>query len=170
MNEGAPVTATKLVFARQVRGRVQLGSSALGSICRHLQLHPDLPEAGGVLLGRYIAGTTDVVVDMVTEPMTGDCRSRTRFFRHRRGHQRALEAAWAGSGRTCAWLGEWHTHPEPDPSPSIVDRLNWRRKLTFDRYDEALFFLIAGTDRLRVWEGTRRRRTRTLAPLQLSVA
>jgi integrative and conjugative element protein (TIGR02256 family) len=141
---------------------VQFGPSALDTIRRHLQLRRDAPEAGGVLLGRYIAGTADVVVDAVTEPMAGDRRSRARFFRHRRGHQLAMDAAWSESGRTCAWLGEWHTHPEPDPSPSFVDRIDWRRKLTVDRYEEALFFLVAGTDRLRVWEGARRRRVHAL--------
>ncbi|MEP0548074.1 MAG: Mov34/MPN/PAD-1 family protein [Rhodothermales bacterium] len=160
--ESAPVTATKLVFARSGGGRVQLGPSALYAIRRHLQLGLDAAEAGGVLLGRYIAGTADVVVDAVTEPMAGDRRSRARFFRHRRGHQLAIKSAWSESGGTSAWLGEWHTHPEPDPSPSFIDRLDWRRKLTVDRYEEALFFLIAGTDRLRAWEGARHRRVYAL--------
>lgn len=164
MTESAPVTAAKIVFARPREGRVQLGPSALDSIRHHLQLCPEAPEAGGVLLGRYIAGTTDIIVDAVSEPMPCDRRSRTRFFRHRRGHQLLIQAAWTESNGTCTWLGEWHTHPEADPFPSCVDRLDWRRKLTVDRYDDALLFLIVGVERLRMWEGSR---FRTIHPLRL---
>lgn len=164
MRLSAPVAAIKCVFTRGEGGRVQFGPSALAAIRRHLQLCPDAPEAGGVLLGRYIAGTADVVVDAVSEPMPHDHRDRMRFFRHRRGHQRAIQAAWSESGGTCTWLGEWHTHPESNPFPSFIDRIEWRRKLTVDRYDEVLFFIIAGTEQLRVWEGGR---FRTIHPLHL---
>ena len=135
---------------------------ALVTVCGYLQTARQAPEAGGVLLGRYIEGTSDVVVDAVTEPMSRDRRARARFFRHREGHQRTLDAAWEASGGTSAWLGEWHTHPQTDPIPSFIDRADWRRKLLVDRYDEALFFLIAGTERLRMWEG---RRFRPIRPL-----
>ena len=134
----------------------------MAAIARHLQHADDAPEAGGVLMGRRIAGTSDVVVDTVTEPMAADHRSRFRFVRHRRGHQLAIDRAWRGSKGRSGWLGEWHTHPEPDPTPSVVDRVDWRRTLLVDRYDESLFFLIAGTDQLRVWEGARLRPVRPL--------
>lgn len=104
-------------------------------------------------MGRYINETRDVVVDAVTEPMRGDQQSRARFFRHRKGHQEAIDEAWKRSLGTTAWLGEWHTHPEPDPHPSSTDIAEWNRKLVADAYPDALFFLIAGTHRIRVWEG-----------------
>ena len=151
-----------LVFARPAGGRLKVDRDALAVIARHLQRADDAPEAGGVLLGRRIAGTHDVVVDSATEPMAADRRSRFRFRRHRRGHQLAIDRAWRESGGRSGWLGEWHTHPELDPTPSVVDRADWRRKLVVDRYDESLFFLIAGTGQLRVWEGARRRAVRPL--------
>jgi integrative and conjugative element protein (TIGR02256 family) len=157
-------SAERLLFRRPEGGRLQIGSVALEAILRHLQHATDAPEAGGVLLGRYILGTRDVVVDAVTGPMREDRRSRTRFYRHRRGHQVAIECAWEESGGTCAWLGEWHTHPEPMPTPSWVDRADWRRKLLVDRYDEALFFVIAGTTTIRAWEGRWSTRIRPLSP------
>lgn len=160
----APDELDRLLFRRPGGGRLQIGPDALAVILRYAQHEPGAPEAGGALLGRYILSTRDVVVDVVTEPMRADRRSRTRFYRHRRGHQAVIERAWAESGGTCAWLGEWHTHPEPVPTPSWVDRADWRRKLLVDRYDEALFFVIAGTASVRAWEGRRARCIRSLLP------
>lgn len=130
-------------------------AEAASTIGGHLQHEARAPEGGGVLLGRFIDGTHDVVVDSVTEPMPGDRQSRARFFRHRRGHQAVIDEVWRASGGTTAWLGEWHTHPQRDPVPSWIDRADWRRKLLVDRYDDVLFFLIAGTGRVRIWEGGR---------------
>lgn len=120
---------------------------------KFVQDTPSKPEAGGVLLGRYILDTHDVVVDLITEPMPRDLRSRVRFFRHRRGHQIAIDQTWRESSGTCTWLGEWHSHPEHNPSPSFTDHADWRRKLLVDRYDEVLFFVIVGIQNICVWEG-----------------
>jgi integrative and conjugative element protein (TIGR02256 family) len=87
--------------------------------------------------------------------MDGDQRARTRFHRAKRRHQAAIDAAWAASEGTCTYLGEWHTHPEPIPTPSAVDWTDWRRRLLRDRYTEPLFFIIIGTIAIRAWEGHR---------------
>jgi integrative and conjugative element protein (TIGR02256 family) len=115
----------------------------------------DATEAGGVLLGRHLRDGNAIVVDAVTVPMDGDRRTRTRFHRAQRRHQAAIDAAWAASEGTCTYLGEWHTHPEPVPTPSLVDWADWRRRLRQDRYTELLFFVIVGTAAVRVWEGRR---------------
>lgn len=144
------------VFARHDSdGRLQIGPQAFASLRRHAQVKPEQDEAGGVLLGRHISGTDDVVIDRVTEPMPGDRQSRTRFIRARGPHQEAIDEAWRESGGTCTYLGEWHTHPESVPTPSLIDRAGWHRKLLFDRFTEPIFFVIVGTHETRVWEGRR---------------
>jgi integrative and conjugative element protein (TIGR02256 family) len=85
--------------------------------------------------------------------MRGDRATRTRYYRARGSHQAAIDRAWAESGGTCTYLGEWHTHPERAPSPSPEDLADWRRKLTVDRYSGFLFFVIAGTEETFAWEG-----------------
>ncbi|WP_158629217.1 MULTISPECIES: Mov34/MPN/PAD-1 family protein [unclassified Corallococcus] len=113
-------------------------------------------EAGGVLLGRYIMGCRDVVVDEVTIPMTGDWRLPFSFRRSRSRHQQVINARWAVSRGTCQYLGEWHTHPEPIPNPSSIDIADWRRRLRMDRFDgNSLLFIVVGIREVRVWEGTR---------------
>jgi integrative and conjugative element protein (TIGR02256 family) len=115
-------------------------------------------EAGGVLLGRFIIGCDDVVVDAVTIPMKGDKRSKFHFFRSAQYHQKRIQKAWQFSDGVCNYLGEWHTHPESDPSPSLHDTLEWKRKLRFDKYDsDFLFFVIVGTKQINIWKGHRRK-------------
>ncbi|HEX2093384.1 MAG TPA: Mov34/MPN/PAD-1 family protein [Longimicrobiaceae bacterium] len=144
----------RLTFARPGGGRFQIGPASLRVMRGYLQNLPRKTEAGGVLLGRHIADSLDVVVDEVTVPMRGDRRERYRFWRAHEPHQGVIDRAWRESGGTCTYLGEWHTHPEPVPTPSKVDRNDWRRKLREDRFSGIVFFVILGTREVRVWEGS----------------
>ena len=145
------------IFIRPNGGCFKIGLSALKTMLCFVQDESHKPEAGGVLLGRHIIDTNDIVVDWVTTPLPGDRQSRFRFFRTRRRHQELIDQAWRESSRTCTYLGEWHTHPEAAPAPSIVDQFNWRRKLMVDQFSDCLFFIIVGADEMRVWEGRYRR-------------
>lgn len=158
-----------LTFARPRGGRLHVGPAALATLQSYRQTELDDLEAGGVLLGRYLLHSPDIVVDRVTEPLPGDRRSRTSFHRHHAGHQALIDRAWSESGGRCAWLGEWHTHPDPSPTPSWVDCRDWRRRLRRDVFDEALFFLIVGTSVARLWEGSRTHRPISLPSDQESI-
>jgi integrative and conjugative element protein (TIGR02256 family) len=129
---------------------------------RYIQDAHEKAEAGGILLGRHILGTNDIIVDSVTEPMAGDWRSRSKFLRAREHHQEAIDRAWRESNGTCTYLGEWHTHPEMYPKPSSPDRLDWLRRLLVDQFTEPIFFVIVGTVEIRVWEGLRSCRLKQL--------
>lgn len=113
-------------------------------------------EGGGVMLGRFIVGSEDVVVDKITKPMIEDKQSQFRFFRSRNLHQAIITEEWEASGGTCNYLGEWHTHPESNPKPSFVDKGEWKKKLFFDQFDsDFLYFVIVGTKSINVWQGYR---------------
>lgn len=121
------------------------------------QLEKDMPEAGGIMMGRFIKNSKNIIIDLVTEPMTHDKRTRYTFKRIDPGHQIILQEKWERSGGTCNYLGEWHTHPENDPTPSGTDMRNWKRKLKNDLFSSRfLYFLIEGIKVIRVWEGDRR--------------
>ena len=157
-----------LVFVNLAGHRFKLCRSVVSRMYDYIQDRPGITEAGGVLLGRYILGCDDVVADRITVPIAGDRRTRTHFFRSARSHQQIIDAAWFSSNGTCNYLGEWHTHPEPDPSPSLIDILGWRKKFLFDRIDsDVLYFAILGTQRLDVWRANRRTlRIEKLRPLE----
>lgn len=146
-----------MIFSHSRSGAFKIGPDALATMRSYEQHAPDALEAGGLLMGRYLRGGYDIVVDEVTVPQPGDERSRFGFYRYAEGHQPLIDAAWESSGGTCCFLGDWHTHAEPNPTPSPVDVDNWRRMLREDVMDdEACFFVIVGLREIRVWEGNRR--------------
>ena len=104
------------------------------------QIDPSAPEAGGILLG-YRRGHHIHVSDL-TVPTKRDVQRRFTFFRHATDHQRVATRRWTQSGETMDYVGEWHTHPEDDPSPSSVDLQHWREIAS--AASRPMVFLIVG--------------------------
>lgn len=145
----------RMVFSRQNRSIV-FGAEALSVMERFKQKKRRDLEAGGVLLGRYIEGTFDKAVDEVTGPLSGDERSRFGFYRDAVAHQNYLNKRFYESKGTCHYLGEWHTHPQAIPVPSVIDLNDWRKRLVKDVIpSETVCYVIVGIDEIRVWEGNR---------------
>ena len=140
-------------FARPNGGIVEFNKSAAELIGRYCQLHRTDAEAGGMLLGRLISESRDLVIDEITEPTKLDLKGRFYFIRRRRAAQRRVNKAWLDSNGTLNYLGEWHSHPEDDPTPSQVDLENWRRISSQARFEQDfLLFAIVGRSRIKVWE------------------
>lgn len=144
------------IFPKSNGGKLEISRPALSQMLRFRQNNPWKREAGGVLMGRYIRESLDIVIDDVTIPMLGDRRGRLSFFRGRDRHQQAINQAWKNSEGTTHYLGEWHTHPEKTPTPSQTDQTYWSQHLQQDIFsDNILFFIIIGIEFIRVWEGHR---------------
>lgn len=155
-------TSTKLpaklvlpaVFYLTNSGKIKITHEAMVRMATYAQCEKTADEAGGVLLGRFIKESNDIIVDNITVPMIGDLRSRFSFKRGKALHQRIIDRIWQKSRGTSQYLGEWHTHPEKNPSPSIVDTNNWKRQLKEDTFSNRfLYFIILGTEDLGIWEG-----------------
>ena len=113
------------------------------------------PEAGGLLLGRHLKEGSHIAVDRVSEPMLGDRQERNSFFRGE-GHEKFAHKYWLTSYGTCAYLGNWHTHPSPNPFPSKTDLHDWRNVLKNDIYEGThLYFVIVGIKEIHCWIGSR---------------
>lgn len=147
--------SVKLVFIVSRERRLVFADEAVRQLRAHAQCSRWQAEAGGVLLGRHLLDSTDLVVDEVTVPQREDRRSRFNFFRSKQHSALAL-ARWGASRGTSAYMGLWHTHPERDPSPSNADRHDWEKAVSLDTFEgDRLFFPIVGIDRIRVWCKTR---------------
>jgi integrative and conjugative element protein (TIGR02256 family) len=147
------------IFRRKDGSGVGISEAALVLLLSHQQLGRKDKEAGGVLLGRYIRGCRDIVIDSLSVPGPKDWRTRTSFYRLRGHHQKAIDKAWQSSQGTVNYLGEWHTHPEPFPTPSGVDMWDWKRRLQEDTFDSSsLLFIIVGFKQMRDQEVRRDRR------------
>ena len=147
----------ELVYHMSNGGRIKLSVGAIRVIETFQQVKISAPESGGVLLGRFIRNSKDIIIDKVSVPMKGDTQTRYTFKRVSPLHQKMIDDEWSKSKGTCNYLGEWHTHPEEFPCPSGVDKKDWKRKLRSDVFSSRfLYFLIAGTVEINVWEGDRR--------------
>lgn len=143
-----------LILQRACGGSIEIGTKALQRLEKYREAEE---EGGGVLLGRYIRGTQDIVVDEITEPQPSDKRSLFAFLRDALAHQRIIDWFWKQSSGTTNYLGEWHSHPEDNPTPSAQDLKDWRRKLREDTVDaESTHFIIVGKKEIVVYEGCKK--------------
>jgi integrative and conjugative element protein (TIGR02256 family) len=117
-------------------------------------------EAGGILLGSYRG--PHVQIERCTTPLPADRRFWNLFDRKDLGHGDEALRRWRDSGRTMTFVGEWHTHPEPVPSPSFLDRTTWRRIAKRHKFGPIVFVIrgISGW-----WWGIMQHAT--LSPLSL---
>lgn len=140
-------------FRRQNGGVIAVGAEAAAIFERYRQLDSASLEAGGVLLGRFIRSSSDIVIDVATVPGQGDKAKRFSFHRARSRSQALINQAWQESEGTRNYLGEWHTHPEDEPYPSQVDLNNWWRICSSAAYEqEGLLFVIVGRIKTCIWE------------------
>lgn len=146
----------KLVYRVTPKQRLIIVEQAIKQMQAFSQHRSGDREAGGVLLGRHLLDSRNVVVDEVSTPQSSDRRSRYGFFRSSK-HELLARQRWLEESSTSAYLGLWHTHPEPDPTPSGVDLRDWQKAVAGDTYEgDRLFFLIVGTDCIRIWTLSRR--------------
>ena len=81
-------------YLRPCGGLLEVGEDCLVTLCGYRQLKQCSLEAGGVLLGRRIDASQDVVIDAATAPSTADKRMRRFFSRARSPAQLKVDAAW----------------------------------------------------------------------------
>ena len=137
--------------------RVTVCDEVAGIWHRHRQTAAGTPaETFGVLMGTTSVDRREIWIEAVTTPMADDRCSRFSFALRDPGHQRAVCGKFNCSGGTGIYLGTWHTHPEPIPTPSGVDRNDWVACLRAN-LGRPLAFVLVGTEEIRVFVRTRGR-------------
>lgn len=121
-----PDLNTELVLNRG-DGLIVIETAVLQTLHKYRQYHHRQPEQGGVFIGEI--RSQHIVITHVTEPGPHDLASRFGFVRKKRHHQAIVDKLWQTSGGYLTYLGEWHTHPEPHPSPSATDIASWKKNL-----------------------------------------
>lgn len=104
---------------------LHFSAPALRNFSQHVQATHDDCEAGGLLLGAVHGA--HLLIEQATVPTPWDKRFRYLFERMPFGHEAIALSRWTASQGTVRYLGEWHTHPEDEPSPSGLDRSEWNR-------------------------------------------
>ena len=105
-------------------------------------------EAGGIILGRVYENNV-VCITELSEPNEFDKSSRYSFVRDKNMAQFIVDEAFKKSRGELIYLGEWHTHPEQNPTPSWVDKRMIKEQFKKNIINENfLILLIQGTERL----------------------
>jgi integrative and conjugative element protein (TIGR02256 family) len=128
--------------------QVLLESTVLSQFGNYLQTTATKPEAGGILLGFRRNAHLHVVE--ATAPQPNDRRSLFSFLRRDKYHMITAVNFWQSHSETGDYLGEWHTHPEVNPTPSAHDMSEWH-KIWMRRCVPMLFVIVGTTGAL--WVG-----------------
>lgn len=135
-----------LVFKAKNDALIVILSEVAEILLSYRQLANNSPESAGVIIGERRG--MHLVIRTVSVP--GDADIRTRFEVNRIGkhHQDKVNTAFRESSGTWQYLGEWHTHPENVPSPSMTDYSSWNKNLCSP---DPLILIIVG--RTHWWVG-----------------
>lgn len=123
---------------------IEIGKNAFEAMAYYIQSDNKKPEAGGILLGHYFDECSFQIVE-VSLPSKYDRASRYSFVRCRKNAQRIITKHFDESKGKIIYLGEWHTHPEDMPSPSVLDKKSIKERLLKDELNsDVIFTLILG--------------------------
>lgn len=103
-------------------------------------------ETGGVLLGTLDASGSIRVTDVIG-PGSAATHRPTSFIPDYAFQEAAIAKAYEASGRTKAYLGDWHTHPS---GPASLSRIDKATLFNISRHDPArascpMMLLASGT-------------------------
>lgn len=104
------------------------------------QLSPNSPEAGGLLLGSVRGNHFEV--RCITSPFKNDSASRFHFERKDLSHVKFAKRLRIVSKNKVGYIGEWHSHPEDFPSPSLTDLAEWKK--IYKKLKFPVLFMIVG--------------------------
>ncbi|ENV09155.1 peptidase [Acinetobacter haemolyticus] len=136
----------ELVFQAQDQSLVVISTEVANVLVSYRQLSDSSQESAGVLIGERRG--VHMIIKMLSEPSHWDIRSRFMVDRVSKHHQKAVDNAFKKSNGEWHYLGEWHTHPEDVPKPSMTDYSSWHKNLTSDH---PLILIIVG--RTQFWVG-----------------
>jgi integrative and conjugative element protein (TIGR02256 family) len=122
--------------------------SALEMFANFRQMRGE-PEGGGLLFAQFEFPT--VRVSVVTAPHRTDGRWRMLFVPNRILQRRAVKRHFINGEH---FVGEWHTHPEPSPTPSSLDLRSMRDAFLKSSHELNYFIMVIvgnRSDRLVLW-------------------
>ena len=83
-------------------------------------------ESGGILIGEIYIKSSKVIIKEVIISKKAK-RSLFGVKIDKKEMQKKLEKRRKESGYTLYYIGDWHSHPEPVPTPSMIDKLSYSK-------------------------------------------
>ncbi|KAA6345214.1 hypothetical protein EZS27_007190 [termite gut metagenome] len=105
-------------------------------------------ESGGIILGS-VYEDNNIYLSKLSEPNASDKSSRYSFERDKKTAQMIVNSEFYKSDGKVIYLGEWHTHPESNPSPSFTDIKMIKKQYKNNKINEDfLILLVQGIEKL----------------------
>ncbi|HEX8547724.1 MAG TPA: Mov34/MPN/PAD-1 family protein, partial [Cytophagaceae bacterium] len=124
---------------------VDISDSVIDILCRYKQDTHNASEAGGILLG-IVTMENNYIITKASLPNKFDKSTRRTFERDKDIAQIIINHEFSNSHGKTIYLGEWHTHPEPIPTPSAQDIKMIKEQFLNNRLNASnLFLVIIGT-------------------------
>lgn len=121
--------------------RILIEPSVLSQVYRFRQTHCWSREAGGQLFASVHGH--DWRVAEATGPRRSDLRSRFGFVGNRSQDQKDIRQRF---GLGLHYVGDWHTHPQASPRPSITDIDSMTKMVAASRHElPGFLMMIVGT-------------------------
>ena len=111
--------------------------AVLSNIFRYRQTHRDHPESGGQLFARITPKI--VIVAVATGPNKKDNKHRFSFVPNKKRLDSEIQTFFA---KGLHYVGDWHTHPQKHPEPSLLDLRSMRNCFKKSRHELKHFLLL----------------------------
>ncbi|MDD5156830.1 Mov34/MPN/PAD-1 family protein [Sulfurimonas sp.] len=102
------------------------------------------PERGGVIMGELYPNKNLVVITNIIESPS-KLKRNNRYEMDVKYIQKEINKIWKKSKGTVTYLGDWHTHPEINPKPSLIDYYTFSKNYFNSSIDQNfLIYIILG--------------------------
>jgi integrative and conjugative element protein (TIGR02256 family) len=119
---------------------IKITRSALDVVEKYKQITKKAKESGGILLGQV--KDNDIYILKVTTPNIFDRATRYSFNCNKDAAQVVINYEFINSDQKTIYLGEWHTHPEDFPNPSVVDKKMIGKQYFKNKLNEPFLILL----------------------------
>lgn len=149
MRVGNSIKSSKFYRFDETGQNIEITPTVLEKFSRNQQGSFAAPEAGGLLFASI--SSRSIQIASATEPTKSDIRSRFFFKSSRRCAKASIKKAFKEG---LHFVGEWHTHPEPNPTPSKLDLDSMAESFRSSKHQlEHFVMIIVGNDKddMRLW-------------------
>lgn len=113
------------VFIDPKKVNIEYDESVWETFRQHQQKHREA-ESGGILVGEIYPESSKIIVKKAIVSLKAK-RTLYGIRIDMEEMQSKLDFERKESGYTYYYLGNWHTHPEPYPTPSWTDKWTYRK-------------------------------------------
>ena len=116
---------------------IEVAPSVLKTFSKFTQVSSDSCEAGGLLFAKFDLPHIHLI--KATRPSRADRRSRLRIQFSTRRRASIIKREFR---KGLHFIGEWHTHPEPEPRPSSIDLTSMRNLYALSTHELNYFVMV----------------------------